>query len=108
MARHGCIAVIIKLLEAAKNKSAFLVVIIQPLVIPARIQPDKPLSPGPAKSFRPGHDLPDITSSPEDRIGDNPVQINGRICVSFVPDHPVCKGSGKTTGYLPLLDHLPV
>ena len=102
------IAGIRKLLEAAKNKSALLVVSIQPLVIPARIQPDKPLSSGPAEDLRPGYDLPDIASSPEDRVGDNAVQVNGRICIPFVPDHPVCKENGKTTGYLPLLDHLPV
>lgn len=102
------IAIIRKLLEAAKNKPALLVVSIQPLVVPARIQPDKPLSIGPAEILRPGQDLPDIASSPEGRVGDDPVQINGRICISFVPDHPVCKENGKTTGYLPLLDHLPM
>lgn len=108
MPRHGWIAVIIKLLEAAKNESALLVIIIQPLIVPVRIQPDKLLSPGPSKSLRPGHDLPDIASSPEDRVGNNAVQINGRIGIPFIPDHPVCKGNGKTTGYLPLLHHLPV
>lgn len=108
MSGYRRIAVVRKLLVPTKDKSAFLVIIIQPLIVLVRVQPDKSLSHRPPKVFRPDQDILDISSTPKGRVGDNPVQINGRISIPVVPDHPVSIGDRKTTGYLTLFDHLPV